>query len=130
MTRRAVTTALLLSVAGEMKASLRNGTTYSGQYFQITSDTRLDGLEPLWAGWGPEWGMDDWGDDDWNDWGPGPQFITHYSGRIVANLASADGAHMRCRFRPIHPADGMGGGGRGVCELPGGSRIRAQFPSP
>lgn len=116
------------SVTGSMKASVRNGTTYSGQYFQITSDTSLNGLAPLWVGWDPDWGMGDWDDDDWDDWGPSPQFITHYSGRVVANLASPDGAHMRCRFRLIHPADGMGGGGRGVCELPDGSRIHAQFP--
>ncbi|HET9106361.1 MAG TPA: hypothetical protein VFN79_04135 [Steroidobacteraceae bacterium] len=112
-----------------MTASLRNGRTYSGRYFQITSDTSLNGLGPLWVGWGPEWGMDEWGLNDWNDWEPGPQFVTHYSGRVVANLATAGGAHMRCRFRLIHPADGMGGGGRGVCELPNGSRIHAQFPS-
>jgi hypothetical protein len=117
------------SVAGSMTASLPNGTRYSGRYFQITSDTSLDGLGPLWAGWGPEWGMDEWGDDDWSDWDPGPRFITHYSGRVVANLASAAKAHMRCRFRLIHPAEGMAGGGRGVCELPDGSRIDAQFPS-
>ncbi len=121
------------NVAGFMTASLRNGTTYSGQYFQITSDTSLNGLGPLWVGWGPEsgmedWGDDDWGDDGWNDWDPGPEFVTDYSGRVVANLATADGAHMRCRFRLIHPADGMGGGGRGVCELPDGMRIHVQFP--
>ena len=28
----------------------------------------------------------------WYDWDPGPQFITHYTGRVVANLASPDGA--------------------------------------
>ena len=112
------------SVSGSMTASLPNGTTYSGQYFQITSDTRLSDLGPLWDGWVPEWGMG----EDWDDWNPEPQFITHYSGRVVANLAGAGGAHMRCRFRLIHPAEGMGGGGRGVCQLPYGPRIHAQFP--
>ncbi len=113
------------SVSGSMTASLPNGTTYSGQYFQITSDTRLSDLGPLWDGWDPDWEEG----DDWGDWNPGSRFITHYSGRVVANLASAGGAHMRCRFRLIHPADGMAGGGRGVCQFPYGSRIHAQFPS-
>jgi hypothetical protein len=112
-----------------MTASLPNGTTYSGRYFQITSDTRLSGLGPLWTGWGPEWGMYGWADDDWDDWDPGPQFITHYTGRVVANLADADGAHLRCRFRLIYPAEGMVGGGSGACELANGSSIHAQFPS-
>ncbi len=112
------------NVSGSMSASLANGTTYSGQYFQITSDTRLGGLGSLWAGWEPEWGM-----DEGEDWYPGAQFMTDYSGRVVANLASAGGVHMRCRFRLIHPAAGMAGGGRGVCRLPDGSRIDAQFPS-
>ena len=112
------------SVSGVMTASVANGPTYSGRYFQITSATGLSGLGPLWVGWGPEWGME----GDWDDWEPVPQFITHYSGRVVANLASTDGARMRCRFRLIHPAAGMAGGGVGVCERPDGSRIHAQFP--
>ena len=112
------------NISGTMRAAFSNGTTYSGQYFQITSDTSLSGLGPLWAGWEPEWGM-----DEADDWSAGPQFITHYSGRVVANLADADGIHMRCRFRLIHPANGMAGGGRGVCRLPDGSRIEARLPS-
>ena len=115
-------------VSGSMTASLSNGTIYSGEYFQITSDTLLSGIGPLGFGWGPEWGMNEWGGDDWDEWYPGPQFMTHYSGRVVANLSSVYGTHMRCRFRLIHPADGMAGGGRGICGLPDGSRIHAQFP--
>lgn len=112
------------SVSGTMTATLPDGTIWSGPFFQITSDTRLTGLSPLWDGWGSEWEA-----GDWDDWDPGPQFLTHYSGRVVANLASVKGLHMRCRFRLIYPFDGMAGGGRGECQLPDGSRIHAQFPN-
>lgn len=70
-----------------------------------------------------------WVDDDRGERDPGPQFLTHYTGRVVANLANADGAHMRCRFRLIDPAEGVAGGGSGACELSNGSPIHAQFPS-
>jgi hypothetical protein len=109
-------------VSGQMTASVANK-TYSGQFFQITSDTTVDTLGPLWAGWGTNWGMGGWG-----DWAADPQFMTQYSGRVVANLASPDGTHMRCRFQLVHPSDGMAGGGHGECQMPDGQHIDAQFP--
>src|SRR5690242_3748503 len=68
------------SVSGTMSASLSDGTTYSGQFFQVTRDTTVDTLSPLWTGWGR--GRRGFG---WDDWGAGPGFITHYTGRVVAN---------------------------------------------
>jgi hypothetical protein len=112
-------------VSGSMNASLSNGKTYSGQFFQITSDTTVDNLGPLWAGWGGYGGR--WG-GDWGFWDAGPEFVTHYSGRVVANLATADGGHMRCTFQLVHPQDGMAGGGTGQCQLPKGNTIDANFP--
>ena len=38
-------------VSGTMNATLSDGTTYSGQYFQITRDTTVDSVAPLWVGW-------------------------------------------------------------------------------
>ena len=111
------------SVSGSMMATLAPGTTYKGQFFQITSNTTADDLGPLWTGWGPGRRM-----GTWYDWDAGPQFMTHYSGRVVANLAEPGGRHMRCRFQLVHPADGMAGGGQGECQLPDGKRIDAQFP--
>jgi hypothetical protein len=110
-------------VSGSMTATVADGKTYTGQFFQITSNTTVDNLGPLWSGWGPPWRG-----GGWYDWNPGPQFVTHYSGRVVANLSTPDGEHMRCRFQLVHPADGMAGGGRGDCQLPGGEHIDAQFP--
>jgi hypothetical protein len=109
-------------VSGTMNATLSGGVTYSGQYYQITKDTSVDGIGPLWYGWGGRGGWGYWGPD------PSPEFITHYSGHVVANLAASNGTHMRCRFQLVHPTDGMEGGGSGQCQLPNGTTIDANFP--
>src|ERR1700704_4909916 len=72
------------SVSGSINATLSDGKTYSGQFFQITSNTTVDNLGPLWSGWGGYGGR--WG-GDWGFWDAGPEFVTHFSGRVVANLA-------------------------------------------
>ena len=109
-------------VSGSMTA-ISNGHTYTGQYFQITKDTTVDNLAPLWVGWGPGWRR-----GGWYDWDAGPEFMTHYSGRVAANLVSDNGTHLRCRFQLVHPSDGMAGGGQGECQMPDGQHIDAQFP--
>jgi hypothetical protein len=53
---------------------------------------------------------------------------THYCGKMVANLASSDGKHMRCKFQLMDPQDGMSGGGQGQCQLPRGKTIDTPFP--
>jgi hypothetical protein len=115
------------SVSGTMSAALASGQTYSGQFFQITRETTVDGVGPLWSGWYPGWrrrgGWDYW------DASPTPDFITHYTGRVVANLAAPSGEHMRCNFQLAHPSDGMAGGGSGQCQMPGGETIDATFPA-
>lgn len=108
-------------ISGTITATLSGGQTYSGQYFQITKDTTVDSIGPLWySGW-----------SGWDYWGvyPSPDFITHYTGRVVAQLAAPNGTHMRCQFRLVHPADGMNGGGIGQCQLPDGTTIDANFPT-
>ena len=110
-------------VTGTMNATLSDGTTYSGQYFQITADTTVDGVAPLWDGWYSGWrGAGFWGA------APSTDFITHYSGRVVANLATSNATHMRCKFQLVHPSEGMAGGGSGQCQLPDGKTIDANFP--
>jgi len=110
------------AVSGSMTAALANGESFSGKFFQVTSDTRVDRLTPLWAGWGfhrdwPFWGID-----------AGPDFVKHYSGRVLANLEGAHDKHMRCSFRLVHPSSGMSGGGAGRCQIPGGETVDATFP--
>ena len=111
-------------ISGSMVATLPDA-TYTGQFFQITQQTQNEVLAPMWNGWNPGW-------YDWPYWSqPGPtpynvtQFITHYSGKVVANLEANGGQHMRCRFHLANPAGGMSGGGQGECQLAGGRVINA-----
>lgn len=113
-------------ITGSMVATLPDA-TYTGQFFQITRQTVRESLAPLWDGWAEAW-------DDWPYWyrpWPGTynvtQFITHYSGKVVANLETDGGQRMRCRFHLANPAAGMSGGGQGECQLSGGRHIDANF---
>jgi hypothetical protein len=115
------------SISGTMSATASDGKMYSGQFFEITKDTTVDNVAPLWSGWNPGWG----GRDGWYYWDatPSPSFVTHYSGRVVANLRAPSGEHMRCKFELAHPSDGMVDGGSGQCQMPDGTTIDATFPS-
>jgi hypothetical protein len=111
------------AVKGQMTATFADGHTYSGKLFQITTETTVDSLAPMWYGWGGRWG-------GWPYWDSGPDFITHYTGRVVANLKDPNGNRMRCNFRLVDPDRGMSGGGQGKCQLSeGGATIDAEFPS-
>lgn len=113
------------STSGTMTATLeKTGQTFNGKFFQVTSETRIDDVQPLFIGWRRHW-------NDWPYWGPdyGTGFVTHYSGRVLANLSSADGEHMRCSFRLMRPASGMAGGGEGRCQIPEGKTIDSTFPA-
>jgi hypothetical protein len=107
---------------GTLTASLSNGDSFSCPFFQVTRDTRVETLAPLWYGWAGPW-------RGWRYWGPYPDtaFVTHYSGRVVANLADGAGEHMRCHFTLMHPQQGMAGGGTGQCQMPTGQTIDATF---
>ncbi len=113
--------------SGNLRATLitRDGgpETYAGKFFQITQESQLETLAPLWAGWYPGWG-------GWTYWGPEPQvsFITHYTGEVVANLEGPNSQRMRCHFRLLRASAGMKGGGKGECQLPSGETIKAEFP--
>ncbi len=113
-------------MSGTMVATLLDA-TYTGRFFQITRQTRHETLAPMWNGWSEGW-------NDWPYWSqPYPalydatQFITHYTGKVVANLATSNGQRMRCRFHLGHPANGMTDGGQGECQLSGGGIISAVF---
>jgi hypothetical protein len=110
-------------VSGTLHATLADGSVYAGSYFQITENTTTDTLAPLWDGWGAGWGF-----GGWDYWDTGSDFVTHYTGRVVANLADPEGKHIRCKFQLVHPSNGMAGGGEGNCQLPDGKTIDASFP--
>ncbi|MCF8155869.1 MAG: hypothetical protein K9K35_07680 [Rhodoferax sp.] len=113
-------------ITGTMTASLP-GDVFEGRFFQITSLTKGELLDPLWVHWRRGW-------HDWPYWGsswsppyPTTQFITHYSGKVVATLTSQTGQRMRCRFHLSSPAMGMRGGGEGQCQLSDDRLVRAVF---
>lgn len=106
-------------MSGAMTAALPN-VSYQGRFFQITQQTRGEVLTPLWTHWNRGW-------YDWPYWSgpvsppyPATQFITHYSGKVVATLESPGNQRMRCRFHLVEPARGMSGGGQGQCQLSDG----------
>lgn len=114
------------SVSGNITATFGTGRVFRGTYFQITNDTRVERLDPLWDGWGRPYRR-----NAWRYWArdTGPQFIKTYSGRVLANLHDETGEHMRCRFTLISPSRGMAGGGEGRCEMSDSEReINAEFP--
>ncbi len=114
------------SNSGNITATFGSGRVFRGNYFQITSDTRVERLDPLWDGWGRPYRRSSW---RYWDRDSGREFVKTYSGRVLANLHSEDGEHMRCRFNLISPSRGMAGGGEGRCELSESDReINAEFP--
>jgi hypothetical protein len=40
---------------GTLSATVSTGEAYSGKYFQITAESRIDQLGPLWDGWRGNW---------------------------------------------------------------------------
>jgi len=110
--------------SGILTTTLPDGNVYSGPFFQISSQTEIDFIEPLWFGW-------DYGWNDWSYWDTGSDigFITRYSGKVVANLQGDNGKHMRCRFHLAQPYKGMAGGGKGECQLEKNEHINAFFPA-
>jgi hypothetical protein len=107
------------NVSGSITATFANGETFTGQFFQNTS-TSTDEL----GSQGPIWHQ-----EGLYDVSPELQYVAHYSGRVVADLSRSDGERMRCRLELMRPVDGMAGGARGECQLPGGLSVDAQFPA-
>jgi hypothetical protein len=97
--------------------------TYSGKFYQITRNSTVESLGPLWSPWYPRWG-------GWAYWGAAPdqEFVTHYTGHVLANLSGPGGKGMRCQFQLLRADEGMKGGGEGQCQLSSGQTIRAEFP--
>ena len=115
------------STSGDITATFGTGRVFKGTYFQITQDTQVDHLDPLWEGWREPHRRS----GNWRHWthDPGPEFVKTYSGRVLANLHDDTGEHMRCRFTLISPSRGMAGGGEGRCQLSETAQeIKAEFP--
>jgi len=114
------------SDSGNITATFGTGRVFKGRYVQITSDTRVEELDPLWDGWGKPYRRASW--RYWNA-DSKSDFLRTYRGDVLANLQSEDGEHMRCRFNLLSPQRGMTGGGEGRCQLSESNQeIRAEFP--
>jgi hypothetical protein len=114
------------SNSGDITATFGTGRVFKGAYFQISRDTSVDRLDPLWDGWGRPYSR-----DAWRYWQADSRsdFLRTYNGRVLANLHSDDGEYMRCRFTLASPQRGMAGGGAGRCQLSESKReINAEFP--
>ena len=112
--------------SGDITATFGTGRVFKGSYYQISRDSRVERLDPLWDGWKGSsrksawryWAADSRGD-----------FVKTYNGHVLANLHSEDGEYMRCRFTLKTPSRGMAGGGDGRCQLSeSGREINAEFP--
>jgi len=114
------------SDSGDITATFGSGRVFRGNYYQITHDTRVERLDPLWEGWGRPYSRNTW---RYWDRESERQFVKTYGGKVLANLHDESGDHMRCRFTLISPARGMAGGGEGRCEMSDSHReINAEFP--
>lgn len=97
---------------GSISASSSDGRTFTGTFLQPTRTTTVDDYGPYWTAWSGGWG----GAGPWYD-GLESDFITTYTGRVLASLIGGDGTRMRCTFLLRDPASGMAGGGEGDCQL-------------
>lgn len=113
-------------MSGTMTAALPE-LAYQGPFFQITRQTRVESLAPLWTHWHHGWGDWPYAGEPFPPMAPGPQFVTYYSGKVLATLEAPGSLRMRCRFHLVTPSRGMGGGGEGQCQLTGGRVVRAVF---
>ncbi|HEU4778853.1 MAG TPA: hypothetical protein VFS58_03135 [Steroidobacteraceae bacterium] len=113
------------SNSGNITATFGTGRVFKGEYVQISRDIRGDNLEPLWDGWDRPRNKNAW--RYWNA-SSRSEFVRENDGRVLANLHSANGEYMRCRFTLISPQRGMAGGGEGRCQLSeSGKEINAEF---
>lgn len=117
------------SFSGHLQTTLPTGETFSGQYHEITTQVPVDRFNEVYGGWyagpwaGPRW---TWG-DAWPYYDTVEDFVTHYTGRVVARLKGDRGNEMRCHFRLSDRYGGMKAGGTGECQVSTGERITANF---
>jgi hypothetical protein len=98
---------------GKLTATLSDGRVFDGTYLQLTSTTLEPTYGPYYSAWaGPRWGVG----GPWYT-GPQDQFVTEYSGKVIAHLTSPDDTRMRCKFVLRKPESGMLGGAQGDCQL-------------
>lgn len=111
---------------GTMHATLADGRTFTGTYLQVTSQTPSVSAPPELErernyGW-PDW---TWGSPETSST-TAPAAL--YPAAVVADLASAEGTRMHCRFRLNDANAGMKGGGHGQCQVEDDGTLEAVLP--
>jgi hypothetical protein len=109
-------------ISGVMRARIGTGASFTGPFVQITHQESSIAAAVEWDSWPGEWDAPG-GEVTYPDVG----LTTSYSGRVEADLASADGQRMHCRFTLNTPPAGMNRGGHGQCRLGDGSTVDAVF---
>lgn len=106
---------------GDIAATLPDGRRFEGRFLQVTSATvaqQFDAWSTLGAPYYGNWrGGAYWEPVD------ASSFVTHYTGRVLAQLAGPNDELMRCTFLLEDPVAGPQSGGLGDCELTTGERI-------
>lgn len=115
--------------SGRIQAALPTGETFRGSFHQIVTTVPATVYGDFYGQWyaapwaGPSWY---WG-DAWPYTSSVDEFVTEYSGRVVARLSGDQGHEMRCKFKLSDPVVGMKSGGSGECQVSNGERITATF---
>jgi len=116
-------------ISGTMRARLPDGREYDGHFEEITETTTVSRMGGFYSGWYyGTWGAPGyaWG-GMWPYYGSAQDFITHYTGKVVALLAGSDGSRMRCHFQLTDGYEGMKAGGTGECQTSEGDRVTTWF---
>lgn len=96
---------------GELAVTIAGGARYRGPFTQIRAILESNTLGTYFVGWScPDWARDPW-------YGGLPARVAGVnSGRVVAQLESANGERLRCRLELRDPEAGMTGGALGECQ--------------
>lgn len=117
------------SYAGRIAATLPDGERFKGRFHEIVTTIPIARYDDFYGWWyagpwvGPSWR---WG-GVWPYYDSVEEFVSHYTGTVVARLTGSRGHQMRCHFELDDRYGGMKAGGKGECQLSTGERITAKF---
>lgn len=113
--------------SGTIETTLPDGETFEGQYHEIIATTTIETIEGFYGSWyGDPWADWTWG-GAWPRYATTTEYLSYYTGHIVALLGGNRGTTMRCDFQVADATRGLKSGGEGECQLSNGDRITAVF---
>jgi hypothetical protein len=104
--------------SGTLFLTLPDGESFSGRYARVGSA----GAAAIPPGLDEDFSAVDWGyqADNWT-------FGQSEPDKVLALLQGNRGGKIRCRFKLLYAAGGMGDGGTGECQVNTGQRIEVKF---